>query len=253
MIEIKGLKAGYENHSVLDIEKLCFEEGKISGIVGLNGSGKSTLLKAIIGLVKRNEGEVYIDGKNISQFNHRARAREIAYLPQSFPVAAMDVETLVNHGRYAHLGYSKVLSKKDRELIDYALNLTDLANKKTKVLGSLSGGERQRAYLAMVIAQDTKYLFLDEATSSLDIKHQIEFYKVLSRLANQGHGIIITSHDLPQAFSFCDEINVLVSGKVTLSGKADDIIKSRKLKEAMGINLKKTDDRDLLYKYGLCE
>lgn len=254
MIEVFNLQAsyeGFEKSNILNIEKAVFEEGKITGIVGLNGSGKSTLLKTILGMTSVTAGSVLIDGKRIKSLGHRGRAREVAYLPQSYAAPNMDVFTLVSHGRFPYLGFSKVLGQKDLQLIEKALKLTDLWDLREKNLSEISGGQRQRAYLAMAIAQDTKYLLLDEAAASLDIKHQLEVIEVLKKLAAEGKGIVITSHDLPQSFSVCHKIYLLEKGTVAAEGTAEEVAGGEKLAEVMGAGLKKNADETGLYGYQL--
>ena len=254
MIEIKDLQAsyeGFEKNQILNIKNAVFEEGVISGIVGLNGSGKSTLLRTILGMTSVMSGTLLIDGKPLGSFGHKKRAREIAYLPQSYTAANMDLFTLVSHGRFPYLGFSKVLGKKDLELIENALRLTDLWQIKDKNLSEISGGQRQRAYLAMAIAQNTKYLLLDEVAASLDIKHQIEILEVLKKLAAEGKGIIITSHDLPQSFTVCQKIFLMEKGKIIAEGNPAQLAAGTELRQSMGIGLKNCSDQDSLYKYNL--
>jgi len=254
MIEVTNLQAGYdgfEKLNILKIEKAVFEEGKITGIVGLNGSGKSTLLKTVLGMTSVTAGSILIDGKKIKSLGHKGRAREVAYLPQNYAAPNMDIFTLISHGRFPYLGFSKVLGEKDLQLVEKALRLTDLWDLREKNLSEISGGQRQRAYLAMAIAQDTKYLLLDEAAASLDIKHQLEVLKVLKKLAAEGRGIVITSHDLPQSFSVCQKIYLMEKGTVVAEGTADEVAAGEKLAEVMGVGLKRSKDDDALYEYQL--
>lgn len=255
MIEIKNLKAGYDEKNILDISSMKFNEGEICGIVGLNGSGKSTLLKTIIALTQWT-GEINLEKNDSKKLSPKQRAKIVSYLPQKNVTAAMDIFTLVSHGRFPYLGFSKVLGKKDLEIIESALHQTDLWNKKDKLLSEISGGEKQRAYLAMVIAQNTKMILLDEPTSYMDIRHQLEIIDVLKNLKSQGRGIVLTSHDLPQSFSFCDKIYVLEKGKIVAQGKPDELVEQNGLiKKVMDIELKKDLNVDSLYSYrlGKCE
>ena len=254
MIELKNIQAGYEDaeeKNVLKVEAADFEEGEITGIVGLNGSGKSTLLKTILGMTLISSGTVLIDGKKLKLLGHKGRAREIAYLPQSYMAANMNIFTLVSHGRFPYLGFSKVLSHKDIELIENALYLTDLWDLREKNLFEISGGQRQRAYLAMVIAQNTKYILLDEPVSALDVKHQVDFLKLLKKLALDGRGIVITSHDLPQAFSVCSKIYLMKNGSITAEGSPKTLASGAQLSLIMGIGLHPSDSADAVYNYYL--
>ena len=255
MIEIENLRAAYNGKNILNVEKLSLEDGRITAIVGLNGSGKSTLLKSLLGMKRGergNSGRVLIDGKNLSSLSHKERARLVGYLPQINQNANLDVYTLVCHGRFPYLGYSKILGENDRLLVENALRLTDMWEKKDKNLGEISGGERQRAYLAMVIAQDTKMILLDEPATYMDIKHQIEVLDVLSRLAQSGKGIVLTSHDLPQSFSICDKGCLMQDGKIVAQGSGEEVLSDgENVRSVMGVGLKKISDSDSIYQYNL--
>ncbi len=249
MIEIKNLKTGYDGKIVLEIESLNFKEGEVTAVVGLNGSGKSTLLKSIVGITGY-EGSIIIDGKNAAGLSHKKRASFISYLPQTSPAANMDIFTLVSHGRFPYLGYSKVLGKTDLELVEKALRITDLWEVREKNLSEVSGGERQRAYLAMVIAQNTKYILLDEPATYMDIKHQLEIMDILRKLAEQGQAVIFSSHDLPQSFSVSDKVCLLKGGRLVVEGRPENLTAdSLQIKNVMGVSLGKAEDKDSIYGY----
>lgn len=251
MIEIKNLKSSYDGTIVLEIESLDFKEGEVTAVVGLNGSGKSTLLKSIVGITT-HQGSIMIDGKNAAGLSHKKRASFISYLPQTSPAANMDIFTLTCHGRFPYLGYSKILGKQDLELVENALRLTDLWELREKNLSEVSGGERQRAYLAMVIAQNTKYILLDEPATYMDIKHQLEIMNILKQLAAEGRGIIFSSHDLPQSFSVSDKVCLLKGGRLVAEGKPENLTAdTRQMKEVMGLALKQNNEDDLIYKFSL--
>lgn len=251
MIELKNISAGYAEKNILQIPSLCFEDGKITSIIGLNGSGKTTLLKTILGLV-HSKGDIFIDGKNARSISVKERAKKIAYLPQNPQKADMTVLTLCEHGRFPYLGFSKILNESDKNLVQNALRLTDMWEKRDKLLKEISGGELQRAYLAMIISQDTKTILLDEPASFMDVKHQLAVLRVLKKLANDGRGIIMVSHDIPQSFTFSDKICVLREGKVLSYDEPEKIANDANiLKNAMGFNIRKTESEDLFYKYEL--
>lgn len=253
MIQIKNLRAGYDGKEILNIPSLTFNDGEITAVVGLNGSGKSTLLKSILGM-NRYSGSVFVDGKNLFTWGHKARAKAVAYLPQIHSPANLDVYTLVCHGRFPYLGFSKVLGQKDRDLVEKALRLTDMWEKREKNLAEISGGERQRAYLAMVVAQDTHMILLDEPATYMDIGHQVETLRLLRSLANQGRGIVLTSHDLPQSFSLCDRICLMQAGSIVAEGTSEELLANpQTIRRVMGVSLRKVQDDDFLYHYGIIQ
>ena len=249
MIEIKNIKTGYAGKIVLEIDSLHFKEGEVTAIVGLNGSGKSTLLKSIVGITS-HQGSIIIDEKKSTGLSHKKRAAFISYLPQTLPLANLDIFTLACHGRFPYLGYSKVLGQQDLEMVEKALRLTDLWNLRDKNLSEISGGERQRAYLAMVIAQNTKYILLDEPATYMDIKHQLEIMDILRKLAEDGRAVIFTSHDLPQSFSVSDKVCLLKNGRLLAQGSPESLAAdSLQMKDVMGVSLGRSADKNSVYNY----
>ena len=212
MIELKDFRAGYKGVEKIRVDELRIEPGRILGLLGRNGSGKSTFLKALVGIIPYG-GHAILDKTETSSMTHRERARRIAYLPQQLSPVSMSVGTLVAHGRFARMSFSKIMGVKDREAVRHALEMTGLWEERHRSVAELSGGERQRAYLAMVLAQETEYLLLDEPAASLDIAHQIEIMELLKQLSSDGRGIVITSHDLPQSAAYCDRICVIDRGR----------------------------------------
>lgn len=255
MIEVKNLKSGYGNleNATLQIDSALFKNGRITGIIGVNSSGKTTLLKTLVGMLPFT-GEILLDGKNLKAYSDKKRSQEVSYLPQKFPDVNMSVLTLVSHGRFPCLGFSKILTEQDKSLVENALSLTDLSEKRHKNFMELSGGEKQRAYLAMVIAQNAKMILLDEVTTYMDVEHQLEVFKILKSLCEIGHGIVISSHDIPQCFSFCDDVLVLKDGKIVAFGESEKIaLESDILKKNLGVKLGKSNEKNSLYKYFLCD
>ncbi|MCR5698422.1 MAG: ABC transporter ATP-binding protein [Treponemataceae bacterium] len=258
MIEMKNIVSGHKDY--LQIENLSFADGQITALAGQNGSGKSTLLKTILGLIK-SKGEITLDGEQLSSLSHKERAKKIAYFPQVLRTTTMDVRTLVSHGRFSHIGFSSHLSKIDEELIENAIEIADLQNLCEKNLSELSGGERQRAYLAMIIAQNSKMILLDEPMTYMDVNHQIKMQEILLKLKKEGRGIVLASHDLPQVFSFCDRICLMKEGRIlcneepsTLSEKKDFMrsILGFSIEKNMRLNSDKKQG-EFLYDYNLCK
>ncbi|MCH4082814.1 MAG: ABC transporter ATP-binding protein [Olsenella sp.] len=185
MLELTGVTSGYGGAFALNVPALSFPDGCVTAIVGKNGCGKSTLLKTLAAIIP-HQGSVLVDGRELGGLSHTERARHVAYLPQQLPVAAMDVVTLVRHGRFARMGASKVLGPADNEAVRDAMEATGTGELATKRLAEVSGGELQRAYLAMVIAQGARTLLLDEPASHLDPYRQVELMALLARLAEGG-------------------------------------------------------------------
>ena len=237
MIELRDFRAGYRGTEKIRIDQLEIRPGQILGILGRNGSGKSTLLRALVGIIPY-EGHALLDRKELADMTPRERAGRIAYLPQQLSPVHMSVATLAAHGRFARMSFSKVMGEKDHEAVRYALEKTGLWEERHRRVAELSGGERQRVYLAMVLAQETEYLLLDEPAASLDISHQIEIMGLLKQLASEGRGIVITSHDLPQSAAYCDRICLLNRGRAALAIPAAELAGEEKiLRETMGVTL----------------
>ena len=237
MIELKDFRAGYKGVEKIRVDELRIEPGRILGLLGRNGSGKSTFLKALVGIIPYG-GHAILDKTETSSMTHRERARRIAYLPQQLSPVSMSVGTLVAHGRFARMSFSKIMGVKDREAVRHALEMSGLWEERHRSVAELSGGERQRAYLAMVLAQETEYLLLDEPAASLDIAHQIEIMELLKQLSSDGRGIVITSHDLPQSAAYCDRICVIDRGRAALAIPAAEVAeKTEMLRETLGVTL----------------
>ncbi len=237
MIELKDFRAGYKGVEKIRVDELRIEPGRILGLLGRNGSGKSTFLKALVGIIPYG-GHAILDKTETSSMTHRERARRIAYLPQQLSPVSMSVGTLVAHGRFARMSFSKIMGVKDREAVRHALEMSGLWEERHRSVAELSGGERQRAYLAMVLAQETEYLLLDEPAASLDIAHQIEIMELLKQLSSDGRGIVITSHDLPQSAAYCDRICVIDRGRAALAIPAAELAeKTEMLRETLGVTL----------------
>ena len=222
MIELRSVSAGYGNHTVLEAVSATFEKGKLTGIIGINGCGKSTLLKVMLGILPC-KGDISVDGRSLKDMSRKEIAQKIAYLSQGKSTPDMTVEQLALHGRFPHLRYPRQYSRQDREIAFSAMEQLGLAELVQRSLFSLSGGMRQNAYIAMALAQDTDYILLDEPTTYLDISHQLGLMQTLRKLADGGKGIVTVMHDLPLAFTYCDEILLLDGGKVLAQGTPREV------------------------------
>lgn len=201
--------------------------GAITGIVGPNGSGKSTLLRVLSGILKPRKGRVLIDGKASGSFSSRQRARIIGFLPQFVnPAFSLSVFEVVCLGRYPRLGALGALEPHDRAVAERCLRDTEADDLRDRDFMALSGGERQRVLLASILAQEPDLLLLDEPTSSLDVHHQIEIFTLLRRLARDGYGVGVVTHDLNLAARFCDQL-LLMSHTTTgliAAGRPEDVL-----------------------------
>ncbi|MBQ8974870.1 MAG: ABC transporter ATP-binding protein, partial [Oscillospiraceae bacterium] len=213
MIEIRQMRSGYGGRSVIEIEKSLFCEGNIVSVVGKNGCGKSTLLKTLAGMLPYS-GSIDLCGRQLRELPGRQRAGLVSYLPQSLTAPDMTVATLVSHGRFSKMGFSKALSRHDRDIIGEAMDIAQVSSLSERRVKDLSGGERQRSFMAMVIAQDAEFLLMDEPSTYMDIEHQMTMWQVLGELRRRGKGIIIVSHDIPQCFSNSDSVLVMDGGRV---------------------------------------
>lgn len=215
LIQVSNLSVKLRNKLILDDLNLNFATGKITAIIGPNGSGKSTLLKSLSGLIKPVTGTVRLSGQDISKIKPAERAQSLAFLMQSHPAPTdLTVFELVSFGRHCHYGW-RGLGADDKNKIAWAIEQVGLTELSQRELGGLSGGQAQRAWIAMVLAQDTPLILLDEPTTFLDIRHQLEILTLLRQLNTQFHKtIIIVLHDIQQSLQFADNLLILKSGKI---------------------------------------
>ncbi|WP_414147388.1 Fe3+-hydroxamate ABC transporter ATP-binding protein FhuC [Erwinia sp. BNK-24-b] len=216
---------------------LTFPAGKVCGLIGHNGSGKSTLLKLLGRHHAATGGEITLNDKALAQWPGKLFAREVAYLPQQLPPAeGMTVRELVAMGRYPWHGALGRFGVEDRERVEEAIALVGLKPFAQRLVDSLSGGERQRAWIAMLVAQNSRCLLLDEPTSALDIAHQVEVLKLIQRLSRErGLTVIAVLHDINMAARYCDRLVALRSGEMIAQGDASVIMQPRVLQEIYGI------------------
>ena len=216
-----------------------FTEGKRTGIIGSNGAGKSTLLKILCLLNKKFTGKVTLDGENIRNIPRTRLAQMLAILPQERE-APLDttVRQLTSYGRFPHRSMFRSSNpKEDREAIEWALSVTQLTKFADRQVSTLSGGERQRAWLSMTLAQRPKILLLDEPTTYLDIKHQLEVMEIITDI-NKCYGmtIIMVLHDLNHAKIFTDELVVIKDQHIFKSGITDKVLTLDLIENAFGVN-----------------
>ncbi|MFB9133810.1 ABC transporter ATP-binding protein [Vibrio olivae] len=203
-----------------------FVPGAITALIGPNGSGKSTLLAILNQLLTPTQGEVRLNQEPLSRFYRAELAKQMALMPQRNPVpSTLTVEDLVAFGRHPHRPWYRRLSSNDTELIEWAMEESGIIHYRKRLLTALSGGELQRCWLAMVLAQDTPMVMLDEPTSWLDIHHQQALLNIVRRLNRQyGKTIIWVLHDLNQALEYSDQAMLLNDGNLVAAGSVDTVI-----------------------------
>jgi iron complex transport system ATP-binding protein len=243
-LEGRQLHVGYGERAVIEGLSVAVRHGEITALVGPNGSGKSTLLKALARLLRPGEGAVYLDGKAISRMSTAQVARELAILPQG-PTAPsnLTVGELVEQGRYPHAGPLRMLRLQDHQAIGDALRLTGMDAFVDRALESLSGGERQRAWIALALAQATPVLLLDEPTTFLDIRHQLEVLELVMRLnLERGMTIVLVLHDLNHAARYADRMVALSAGRIVADGPPSRVLTEGLLLEVFGVRAHIIDD-----------
>jgi iron complex transport system ATP-binding protein len=229
MIEIKNISQSYGDFNVLKNVNLVIQEHKITALIGANGAGKSTLLGVLSRLLLPSQGEVYLDGVDMALMKSKDIATKLAILKQSNQLQIrITIRELVSFGRYPHC--KGRLKQSDEEMIDKAITYMDIKNIEHKYLDQLSGGQRQRAYIAMILAQDTKYIFLDEPLNNLDMKYAVEMMMILQKMVKElGKTIIVVMHDINFAAAFSDYIVAMKDGEIVDQGDIDHMMDKEKL------------------------
>ena len=244
ILEVKHLSAGYEKEHVIRDISFSLEQGEFVSILGRNGSGKSTLIKALQRMLKNAEGEVKIDGQDISSLPPRQLAKKIAYVPQIFDFSfEFRVEEIVVMGRYIHQSRLSRATASDQLVIEEVMNLTQVSHLKNKKIAHLSGGERQRVFIARALAQDTPLIFLDEPSSHLDINYQLEIYQILKQLQQEkGKTILTAEHNINLAIPYSQRLLVLKNGRIHAEGSPQKLITKALIKDVFGAEVEVRDN-----------
>ena len=240
VLEIKNVSFSYDGYeNTFEGINLSVEKGDVVCILGPNGCGKTTLIKCINKLLELKEGAVYINGNDIKQIDQKEIARNIGYIPQghvsTFAFTVLDVVLM---GRAPHLDFFEPLGENDYKTAENALKKFGLYKLKDKAYTTLSGGEQQLVFFARVIAQEPRILILDEPTSHLDFGNQMKILEVISKLANEGMSVIMTSHFPDHAFISSNKVAIMKDRKFLDIGKPEDIITEENMEKAYGIQVK---------------
>lgn len=238
MIEIREVSKRYGRNLAVDRASADIRKGRITSLIGPNGSGKSTLLSVVSRLIPMDDGRVCIDGKELDQWKSCDLARRISILKQTNHLnLRLSVRDLVAFGRFPYSNGR--LFAEDVQQIDQALHYMNLWELQHKFIDQLSGGERQRAFIAMVIAQDTDYIFLDEPLNNLDMTHSVHIMKILRQLVDElGKTIVIVLHDINFASCYSDDLIAMKNGRVAHCGPVSEMIDSAVLKDVYDMDIR---------------
>ena len=240
----RGLAIGYGDRVVGRSLEVSLREGEVLALLGPNGSGKTTLLKTLLGLLAPLAGAALIDDKPLSSYSAAARARRIAYVPQvHVPTFAFTVESIVLMGRTAHGNLFSAPSSTDHAVAREALARFGITGLSKRPYTMLSGGERQLVLLARALAQEPRYIVLDEPTASLDFGNQGKVMRELRALAAAGHGVLFTTHDPNHALRAADRAFLMREGQCLAEGSVRDVLNARQLAALYGAPVEALTDQ----------
>jgi len=237
IIQVENLSFGYTQDTIL--KGLSFEvtKGQFLTVAGPNGAGKTTLLNLLCGLLKPRAGSIKIDAAHIESYSVKKLAQKVAVVRQEFvPVFDFTVAEMVSMARTPYLGTFGFESKADRKIVNEALEMTDTICFAARPLAHLSGGERQRVFIARALAQNTAILLLDEPTSFLDLKHQVDIYDLLKAAQlEKGKTIVAITHDINLAAQYADVILLLGADSDYQYGRARDVFSPEQIEKVFGV------------------
>jgi len=237
-LKADNLTAGYDGPAILSDVTLAVADGKMTVLVGPNGSDKSTLLKTMARILAPQSGAVLLDGRSIHDSKSREVARKMGLLPQG-PIApeGLTVRELVAQGRFPHQGLMRQWTQEDEQAVEKAMAKASVTEFADRPVDSLSGGQRQRCWIAMVLAQQTDLMLLDEPTTFLDLKVQVDLMELLADLAHSGgRTLVVVLHELSLAAAYADHLVMMKDGRIACAGTPEAIFTAERLKDVFGLD-----------------
>ena len=230
-MNIVDLIKNYDGKTVVDSVSFEIPKGKVLSLIGPNGAGKSTVMGMISRLIAKDSGLIHFEDKDLAKWKSKELAKKLSILTQHNNIQMkLTVRELVAFGRFPYS--DSHLTAEDNEMIDKAIAYMELEEFENRFIDELSGGQRQRAYIAMVIAQDTEYVLLDEPTNNLDIYHASNMMRTVRRLCDElGKTVIMVIHEINYASFYSDYVCALVDGKIAKFGTVDEVINKETLSE----------------------
>lgn len=240
------LRLAYGRRDVVHDASITLEPGRVTVLVGPNGSGKSTLLRGLTSLHRPSEGAIlYGDGIMAADLSERQLAQRVAMLSQSRPTpSGVSVREVVEYGRFPHRGRLRRRDPEGPGIVDRALAATGVDELADRPVAELSGGQRQRVWLASCLAQQTGIVLLDEPTTYLDLRFQVEILDIVRDLARDGVAVGVVLHDLDQAADVADDAVLLVDGRIVAAGAPADVLTAERLSAAYGVAIDVVTDED---------
>lgn len=249
-VKANNITVGYnKNKDILVSESIEIQKGQINVIIGKNGCGKSTMLKSLCKQLKIKSGEVLLNNKNISSMTNKTFAKNVGLLFQENIIPQeIKVKDLISYGRYAQIGIFSTIGEEDLKKIENAMLLTRTKQFENKSVAELSSGQRQLVWIAMLLAQEADYLFLDEPTTYLDLKNQFDILECLNRINKEQHKtLILILHDINVAAQYADYLFAMKDGKIIKAGTKKEVLTKDFLTELYEVDIDVIEEGEKLY------
>lgn len=248
MLEFRHVNVSCGLDPILNDISATFQSGEITTVIGPNGCGKTTLLQCLNGSSKVTSGSIRLNDTDYLAMPLKERARRLSFLPQVRTIIpALPVRTLVEHGRFPHLGFSRRKTRKDIAIVENAMDFAHVSPYAAQCADTLSGGIRQRAFFAMTLAQDCDHIVLDEPTTYLDLNGQRELMEMILQLKRQGKTVILVLHDLGQALRISDTLVIMRDRKIAATATPKECLQQHIIEDVFDVRIKEFSDDEGCY------